>query len=298
MTVPSAKPWSMPMPVVMPVPLPLPMLMSVPMHSCGPAYACAYASAHAHARAHAHAHAHVPVRMPLPMPMRLPCARARAHAHAFAHSHRMPILTAWPRADAFALTSGSRASTSSGYQLLHMAAGWSNAVSYGCHPEYGDVVAALNAGLEAFKATSEYASLCARYPDIPCDTRGTKFINTKTAAAPHVADHPKTRADISIVTESDWGQHNSVVNSVVGGFDVALTQAACALAGLTCALTTAPWQSVWSSSYGDFGWDKNAKAYAGLGHMKRCVCVCVCVCRCGPCACTCVRVRTPVCLRV
>ena len=36
--------------------------------------------------------------------------------------------------------------TTAGFQMVHARAGWSDGVAYGCHPEYGDMVAVLNAG--------------------------------------------------------------------------------------------------------------------------------------------------------
>ena len=73
-----------------------------------------------------------------------------------------------------------------GYRVVHSAGGWTQGTSYGCHPESGDVVAALNAGLGAFKATAEFAALCARHPTIACDRTGRTYANVKTALNPEV----------------------------------------------------------------------------------------------------------------
>ena len=109
-----------------------------------------------------------------------------------------------------------------GFRLVHAAAGWSNGLAYGRHPEYGDVVAALNHGLTALKASQEYAALCAKYPSIACDPSGAAYTNAKTFSAPEIADHPMQRADIVIGTEADWGDHNYIRNGVLGGFDIEL----------------------------------------------------------------------------
>ena len=156
-----------------------------------------------------------------------------------------------------------------GFQLVHTAPGWTGAASYGCHPEYGDVVAALNAGLAAFKATPQYTALCDRFPGIACDTAGATYDNVKTDAHPEIADHPLQRADIVFGTEGDWGQHNYIHNGVLGGFDVELTRAVCALMGKSCAVVTVPWQSIWTSDYSRFGWPTNSKNYPGEGHQSR-----------------------------
>ena len=94
-------------------------------------------------------------------------------------------------------------SAGEGYRYVHAAGGWSEGTSFGCHPEYGDVVAALNAGLAAFKAMPDYRRLCDTYPHINCDTRGTTFVNVKTPGSPQIADHPDRRADVVISTEAD-----------------------------------------------------------------------------------------------
>ena len=44
----------------------------------------------------------------------------------------------------------------------HFAGAGSNGVAYGCRPEFGDVVASLNAGLQQLKQSSEWGALCAR----------------------------------------------------------------------------------------------------------------------------------------
>ena len=77
------------------------------------------------------------------------------------------------------------ASLGASYVMKHDAAGWSNGVAYGCSPEYGDVVAALNAGLAAFKQTAAYQNLCNKYSSIDCDPVGWEF---------SYAGHPTTRA--------------------------------------------------------------------------------------------------------
>ena len=157
-------------------------------------------------------------------------------------------------------------STATRYRLAHVDIGWSNGVSYGCHPEYGNVEAALNHGLTAFKESEEYAALCAKYPSVNCDTSQTTYTNAKTFSAPEIADHPMQRADIVIGTEADYSDHNYVRNGVLGGFDIELTKAVCAQMGKTCAIVTVPWQSVWTSDHSRFGWPNNRKNYPGEGH--------------------------------
>ena len=49
-------------------------------------------------------------------------------------------------------------------------------LAYGCHPEYGDLLAALNRGLEAFKGTASYRRLCDRYGSVSCDCNGTQCV--------------------------------------------------------------------------------------------------------------------------
>ena len=160
-------------------------------------------------------------------------------------------------------------SSDNGYTLIHMAAGWSGGLSYGCHPEYGDVVSALNQGLEVFKTTEDYGRLCAKYPSILCDTSGATYANVKTFFSPEIADHPTQRADIVIGTEADFAPHNYIRNGVLGGFDVELTKAVCARAGRTCAIVTVPWQAAWAANYSRFGWPSNSKNYPGEGHQQR-----------------------------
>ena len=160
-------------------------------------------------------------------------------------------------------------SSDNGYTLVHAAAGWSGGLAYGCHPEYGDVVAALNQGLVAFMATQDYVELCAKYPSIACENSGARFANVKTPLNPEIADHPAQRADIVVATEADFGDHNYIRNGVLGGFDIELTKAVCAHAGKTCAVVLVPWQAVWTSNYSWFGWRRNSKNYPGLGHQDR-----------------------------
>lgn len=66
-------------------------------------------------------------------------------------------------------TATQRLSSDHGYQAVRVAAGYSQGLAYGCHPEYGDVVAALNQGLAEFKKTFAYQQLCMKYPEVPCD---------------------------------------------------------------------------------------------------------------------------------
>ena len=153
--------------------------------------------------------------------------------------------------------------------MLHDSAGWSDGVAYGCHPEYGDLVAQLNRGLVMFKTMHAYTDLCAKYLDVPCDTAGTTYSNTKTAANPEIADHPTSRADIVIATEADFGEFNFIEKGTLGGFDIELTKAVCAEIGKTCAVVPVPWQSVWSGAYEQFGWESNTKTYPGIGHHNR-----------------------------
>ena len=129
-------------------------------------------------------------------------------------------------------------------------------MAYGCRPEFGDVVEALNDGLRAFKKTDGYKALCDRYPSIDCDTAGQQWSNK---------DHPTTRADIVIGTEADWGEYNNIKNNVLGGFDIELTKEVCKAAGKTCAIVTVPWQAVWPNHFRDLGWENNPKTYPGIG---------------------------------
>ena len=156
-----------------------------------------------------------------------------------------------------------------GHRFVHTAAGWSNGIAFGCHPEYGDIVAALNAGLLALKASPEYARLCARYPDVPCDASNATFANVKTADHPEIADHPDARADIVIGTAADHAPHGHLDGGVLGGFDVALTKAVCARSGRRCALVTVPWSAVWPAHYRRYGWPHNPRLYPGEGHQRR-----------------------------
>ena len=154
--------------------------------------------------------------------------------------------------------------------MVHAKPGVSNGVSYGCHPEYGDVVKALNRGLVAFKATAEYVRLCQAYPTINCDFAGTTYRNAKTDLHPEIADHPARRADIVIATEADFGEYNYLrMSHGLGGFDVELTKAACALANKTCAVLPAPWGSIWPARYSRFGWGSNTQVYPGEGYQSR-----------------------------
>ena len=47
------------------------------------------------------------------------------------------------------------------------------------------------------------------------------------------------------------------------------TSQVCALAGKTCAIVPAPWQSVWPREYSRFGWPVNTMTYPGEGHQAR-----------------------------
>ena len=155
------------------------------------------------------------------------------------------------------------------YHRQHFAEAGSNGVAYGCRPEFGDVVASLNAGLQRLKNSSEWEALCSRYPTIPCDrTDSGAFVNQKQTdgVGMSVATHPYGRADIVIGTEADWGDYNKIVGGVLGGFDIELTEAVCRHAGKTCAIITVPWQSVWPrTAYAELGWPKNALVYPGEG---------------------------------
>ena len=160
-------------------------------------------------------------------------------------------------------------SSENGYQLIHPVTGWSNGISYGCHPEYGDVVAALNRGLEGFKATSWYNRLCEKFPTIACDYARATYRNVKTPDNPQIMDHPETRAEIVIATEADYAEHNYIRDGVLAGFDIELTKAVCALSGKTCAVVTVPWRSVWAADYSQFGYERNCETFAGEGHHDR-----------------------------
>ena len=156
-----------------------------------------------------------------------------------------------------------------GYQVVHATAGWSNGVSYGCHPKYGDIVAALNRGLQHFKTTPEYAALCDQYPSIACDTSSTAYANVKTLLHPEIADHPFERADIVIGIDEDFPEHSYIRNGVLGGFDVEFTKAVCAEIGKTCAIIPAPWQAARPKGHPRLGWPQNTKDYPGEGFQSR-----------------------------
>ena len=160
-------------------------------------------------------------------------------------------------------------SRNAGYRLMHGTAGWTNGVAYGCHPEYGDVVVALNAGLVAFKQTPAYAELCAKFPAVACDRSSATYANVKTPAHPQIADHPSRRADIVVGVSGDAGEHSHIRNGVLGGFDIELVKGVCARAGKTCALVTLPWEAVWPAAYPRFGWARNIKTYPGEAVQSR-----------------------------
>ena len=156
------------------------------------------------------------------------------------------------------------------YRMVHATSEWASGISFGCHPEYGDVVEALNRGLVAFKATAEYARLCQAYPTIKCDLANTTYHNVKTDQHPEIADHPARRADIVIATEADWGDHNHIRKGVLGGFDIELTKAVCARANRTCAVVTVPWAAVWPEGYARPQWpDNQPMLYPGNGLLGR-----------------------------
>ena len=114
-----------------------------------------------------------------------------------------------------------------GFMMVHGNAQWTNGLAYGCHPEYGDVLTALNEGLQAFKQTQEYDALCAKYPLVACDRSGATFANVKTEANLEVADHPSRRADIVIGLAANFGEHNYVRNGILAGLDPELIKAVC-----------------------------------------------------------------------
>ena len=151
------------------------------------------------------------------------------------------------------------------YEKSHFGTiGWQGD-AYMCRPEFGDIVQSLNAGLRKFKKSTEYTSLCARYPSIDCDPNEAQWLNAKTSAYPKAADHPTTRADIVIATEAAWQPFNYIEDGELKGFDIELTKAVCKAAGKICAIVTVPWQSVWPEGYPEFGWDTNPKMYPGIG---------------------------------
>ena len=47
------------------------------------------------------------------------------------------------------------------------------------------------------------------------------------------------------------------------------TSQVCKAAGKTCALVTAPWQSMFPGAYEAFGWPSNSKTYPGQGYQGR-----------------------------
>ena len=69
-------------------------------------------------------------------------------------------------------------------------------------------------------------------------TKHNTYANVKTVAAPEVANHPATQADIVFGTEASNGDHAYMRDGVLGGFDIELTNAVCKLAGKTCAIVT------------------------------------------------------------
>ena len=151
------------------------------------------------------------------------------------------------------------------YGLVPAEGNWTAGVAYGCHPEYGHLLSALNTGLVRFKASPEYRALCAEYPTINCDHEDRRFNNSKSEAHPEAADHPSEAADLVLGTAADFGEYNYVRNGTLGGFDIELTKAVCARANIKCAIVTVPSKSVWASAYPEFGWDKNPKVYPGRG---------------------------------
>jgi len=137
--------------------------------------------------------------------------------------------------------------------------GWGFGVSYMCHSAKADVVEKLNAGLSLLKASAEWGVLCAKHPDVTCDTSSATFTNAITSAP-----------DIVIASEADYSPYNNINpnTAVLEGFDVELTKEVCTMAGVKCALTTAPWQTMQAKDYKGLGWPKNSKTYPGLGFMN------------------------------
>ena len=131
-----------------------------------------------------------------------------------------------------------------GFQIVHVVEGYAHGAAYSCHPEYRDLVVALDQGLQAHKRTDQYNEACAKYDSVFCDTTAANFSNVKTQDRPEIADHLSVRADIVIGTEAEWGEHNYMENGVVGGFAIDLTYSICQLLGLACAIVPVPWQSL------------------------------------------------------
>ena len=173
----------------------------------------------------------------------------------------------------------------SGYQWVHATSGWSHGVAYGCHPEYGDIVQALNGGLAAFRATPGYAALCSKFPSVACapaaaanDATLTLTLTNSPSASPGPGPgpgpraaprHPTQRADIVIGMDPNFPPYSELRDGVLVGFDVELTAAVCARAGRVCAVVTVPWLSAWATDHSRFGWPTNVKEYPGEGQYRR-----------------------------
>ncbi len=69
-----------------------------------------------------------------------------------------------------------------------------------CSPQFGDIVASLNAGLVAAKVDAAFwEALRDKWTSIGCDMSSTTFAND--GASPYVA-HPSVRADVAIMAEA------------------------------------------------------------------------------------------------
>ena len=75
------------------------------------------------------------------------------------------------------------------YTKYHFAFAGSEGVAYGCRPEFGDVVSALNDGLRTFKKSAEYQALCAKYPTIDCDLMEHKTPASDSTLGSHACMH-------------------------------------------------------------------------------------------------------------
>ena len=64
-------------------------------------------------------------------------------------------------------------SAQGGYQRLYFDASPGGGVAFGCHPEYGHLLKALNEGLVAYKVSAAYRNLCNASGHVPCDCNGT-----------------------------------------------------------------------------------------------------------------------------
>ena len=153
------------------------------------------------------------------------------------------------------------ASENAGYKIVNLQS-FSKGVSFACRPEFGDVLATINAGMDKVKADTAYwNALCAKYSTVECDKASTKYNNVLPES-----EHLHHRAEIVLMTEADWGNHNKIAkNGSLVGFDIDFSREVCKAANVKCSIITAPWQSVWPKSWPEFGMKNNKGNYPGWG---------------------------------